>query len=78
MTKLGIIGAMTQEVETLVESMAECTSKEIAGSTFYEGTLDGLPAVIVQCGVGKVRPDPLLLLFRHPFGEHRHCRLSEQ
>ena len=54
MTKLGIIGAMTQEVETLVESMAECTSKEIAGSTFYEGTLDGLPAVIVQCGVGKV------------------------
>ena len=54
MTKLGIIGAMTQEVETLVESMAESTSKEIAGSTFYEGTLDGLPAVIVQCGVGKV------------------------
>ena len=54
MTKLGIIGAMTQEVETLVESMAECTPKEIAGSTFFEGTLDGLPAVIVQCGVGKV------------------------
>ena len=76
MTKLGIIGAMTQEVETLVESMAESTSKEIAGSTFYEGTLDGLPAVIVQCCA--VRPDSLLPLFRHPFGEHRHCRLSEQ
>ena len=54
MTKLGIIGAMTQEVETLVESMAESTSKEIAGSTFYEGTLDGLPAVIVQIGRAHV------------------------
>ena len=54
MTKLGIIGAMSQEAETLVESMAESTAKEIAGSTFYEGTGDGLPAVIVQCGVGKV------------------------
>ena len=54
MTKLGIIGAMTQEVETLVASMADHIAKEIAGSTFYEGTLDGLPAVIVQCGVGKV------------------------
>ena len=33
MTKLGIIGAMTQEVETLVESMAECTSKEHTGES---------------------------------------------
>lgn len=54
MTKLGIIGAMTEEVETLVASMDGHTAKEIAGSTFYEGTLDGLNAVIVQCGVGKV------------------------
>lgn len=54
MTKLGIIGAMTEEVETLVSSMDGHTAKEIAGSTFYEGSLDGLHAVIVQCGVGKV------------------------
>ena len=54
MKKLGIIGAMTTEVETLVSSMENAASKEIAGSTFYEGMLEGLPAVIVQCGVGKV------------------------
>ncbi len=54
MKKLGIIGAMTMEVETLVSSMENAVSKEIAGSTFYEGDLEGLPAVIVQCGVGKV------------------------
>lgn len=54
MTKLGIIGAMTQEVETLVSAMADCSAQTIAGSTFYAGTLEGLPAVVVQCGVGKV------------------------
>ena len=54
MTKLGIIGAMDQEVETLVHTMENSTSATIAGSTFYEGTLEGLPAVVVQCGVGKV------------------------
>ena len=54
MTKLGIIGAMQIEVELLLEkleSRKECTA---AGSTFYEGTLEGLDVVIVQCGVGKV------------------------
>ena len=54
MTKLGIIGAMTMEVETLVSSMAEAEKKTIAGSDFYEGRLEGLPCVVVQCGVGKV------------------------
>lgn len=54
MKKLGIIGAMSMEVETLVSAMASSVSKEIAGSIFYEGTLDGLSAVVVQCGVGKV------------------------
>lgn len=54
MTKLGIIGAMDQEVETLVNAMENSASSTIAGSTFYEGILEGLPAVVVQCGVGKV------------------------
>ena len=54
MTKLGIIGAMTMEVETLVSSMEEAEKKTIAGSDFYEGRLEGLPCVVVQCGVGKV------------------------
>lgn len=42
------------EVETLVSSMENAAPKTIAGSLFYEGTLEGLPCVVVQCGVGKV------------------------
>lgn len=54
MTKLGIIGAMQVEVEILLSAMENKTKRTIAGSTFYEGTLEGLEAVVVQCGVGKV------------------------
>ena len=54
MTKLGIIGAMQEEVETLLEHMENKQTKTRAGSTFYQGTLSGLDAVVVQCGIGKV------------------------
>ena len=54
MTKLGIIGAMELEVETLLARMTEKTAEVKAGSTFYEGKLQGLDVVVVQCGVGKV------------------------
>lgn len=54
MKKLGIIGAMDLEVETLLGVMKEKTARERAGSTFYEGILEGLAVVVVQCGVGKV------------------------
>ena len=54
MTKLGIIGAMQVEVEILLAQMENKTTRTVAGSMFYEGTLEGLNAVVVQCGVGKV------------------------
>lgn len=52
--KIGIIGAMELEVDTLKEKM---DSKEIikkANMEFCEGTLQGVPVVIVRSGVGKV------------------------
>lgn len=52
--KLGIIGAMEQEVETLLAQMEDKVAAKKAGSTFYEGKLAGLDAVVVQCGIGKV------------------------
>lgn len=52
--KLGIIGAMQVEVEILLSHMENQTVTEKAGSTFFEGILEGIPAVVVQCGVGKV------------------------
>ena len=54
MKKLGIIGAMDVEVATLKERMENKTVRTIAGSDYCEGKLEGMDAVIVQCGVGKV------------------------
>ena len=54
MTKLGIIGAMQEEVETLVEQLENVRKQVHAWSSYYEGKLEGLDVVVVQCGVGKV------------------------
>ena len=54
MKKLGIIGAMTVEVETLKSQMQALTITRRGGMEFYEGLLEGLEVVVVVCGVGKV------------------------
>lgn len=54
MMKLGIIGAMSIEIETLKGQLTQMAEKEKAGMTFYEGMLENLPVVLVVCGVGKV------------------------
>lgn len=54
MKKLGIIGAMSIEIEELKSQMSDVAVKEYAGMTFYEGTLENLSVVLVVCGVGKV------------------------
>ncbi len=54
MTKIGIIGAMELEVETLKASMNVNNTLTRAGMEFFEGTLNGAPVVIVRSGVGKV------------------------
>ena len=52
--KIGIIGAMEVEVSTLKEAMKVDRVVTKAGMNFYEGMLQATPAVVVQCGVGKV------------------------
>ena len=52
--KLGIIGAMDVEVATLKERMEGLVACSHAGSVYCEGKLEGVDAVVVQCGVGKV------------------------
>ena len=54
MKKLGIIGAMSIEVETLKSEMKNLTVTKKAGMEFYDGLLEDFPVVVVQCGVGKV------------------------
>ena len=54
MKKLGIIGAMSVEVEHLKAKLTDISCKTVAGMDFYEGILEGQSVVIVVCGVGKV------------------------
>ena len=52
--RTGIIGAMDEEVSSLIEAMTEDHVNMIANMEFHEGNLDGKPVVVVKCNVGKV------------------------
>lgn len=52
--KLGIIGAMEEEVAQLKEQMTEVTVTQKASMEFYDGILSGTPVTIVRSGIGKV------------------------
>lgn len=52
--KIGIIGAMELEVDTLKSKMQVAAKTKKAGMEFFEGTLNGVEVVIVRSGVGKV------------------------
>lgn len=54
MNKIGIIGAMEEEVEILKDKMTEVTVLKRAGMEFFSGSLNGQNAVIVRSGIGKV------------------------
>ena len=52
--KLGIIGAMDVEVATLKAKMEDVNVATRAGMEYCAGKLEGLDAVVVQCGIGKI------------------------
>lgn len=52
--KLGIIGAMEEEVAKLKELMTETIATEKAGMVFVSGKLNNKEVVIVRSGIGKV------------------------
>ena len=54
MSKIGIIGAMELEVESLNSEMTVSKVEKKTGMEFFEGTLNGADVVIVRSGVGKV------------------------
>ena len=51
---IGIIGAMSVEVEALKGAMTDKTSERISGIDFVCGVLCGRDVVVAQCGIGKV------------------------
>ena len=51
---IGIIGAMEMETEGLRAAMTEAVTETVSGIRFTRGMLEGCPAVVATCGVGKV------------------------
>ncbi len=54
MNKIGIIGAMEEEVNILKSRMENAKVKTMASMEFCEGRLQGKEVVVVRCGIGKV------------------------
>lgn len=52
--KIGIIGAMAEEIERIERDMVHATTATHAGIVFHEGVLHGRKAVLCRSGVGKV------------------------
>ena len=52
--RIGIIGAMSVEVEQLKAEMQDKKEEIQGGLRFIQGKLNGIDAVVVQSGVGKV------------------------
>jgi len=52
--KIGIIGAMEQEVEILREQLENVTTFTRAGCEYYSGTLAGHDVILSKSGIGKV------------------------
>ena len=54
MNKIGIIVAMEEELEEILNIMNNIEEKEIYGLTFKTGQIEKNKVVVVKCGVGKV------------------------
>lgn len=51
---IGIIGALSIEIEGLLEKMSGVSEESYSGITYVRGTLNGMDAVVAKCGIGKV------------------------
>ena len=51
---IGIIGAMDEEIDPLLEAAQIKGRRAVAGMEYCEGMLEGRAVVIVRCGMGKV------------------------
>ena len=69
--KTGIIGAMEEEVASLIEALTDERVSTLAGMAFHEGKLDGADAVVVKCSVGKVNAAACAQILISVFGADR-------
>ncbi|MTD41567.1 5'-methylthioadenosine/adenosylhomocysteine nucleosidase [Erwinia sp. CPCC 100877] len=66
--KIGIIGAMDQEVKILKEHLTDTRSWERAGALFVSGSLGRHEVIVVRSGIGKVLSAVTTTLLIHQYG----------
>ena len=66
--KIGIMGAMPEEIAPILEIVGEYTSKEIADNTYYEANYKGIDLVIAYSKIGKVFSTLTASTMIHHFG----------
>lgn len=54
MKRIGIIGAMAQEIEHLASLLEDSKIRQHVGCTFHIGRLHGVEVILLQSGIGKV------------------------
>ncbi len=67
--RIGIIGAMEEEVELLRSELEERKDTVIAGCEFHQGVLEGVEVILLKSGIGKVNAaigTTLLIQLFHP------------
>lgn len=65
--KLGILVAMEEEMNRLMEVIEKEEVHEMAKQTFYDGSIYGQPVTIVRSGIGKVNASIATTLLIHTF-----------
>lgn len=68
MSKIAIMGAMTEEIEPLLEYFKEYKTTNYAKNTYYETTYKGLDLVIAYSKIGKVNASLTASVMIEKFG----------
>lgn len=68
--KIGIIGAMDEEIKLYQEVMNVTSESVKAGITYYEGSLKGKNIVLCKSGVGKVNASVCTQIMIDQYGVH--------
>ncbi len=68
LTRIGIIGAMDEEVGLFTAALADAAKTEYAQFVFHTGRLEGHDVVVVKCGVGKVNAASCVQILIDRFG----------
>ena len=66
--KIGIIGAMEVEVESLKSAMTVKRTVSKASMDFFEGTIGSTEVVVVRSGIGKVNAGICVQILSDEFG----------